>query len=540
MDCQVDQAISDIIVHEWTKFEKQIQDNVKLPGYWEASFISNDHLIMITRFGQVYTFHLKEHYWSQFEIQMSENNKYLTKMACLVRPNLIVEFQTAQQNEKDSTASLSILTWETDQGVAKNFCQRVQKLNIPLPSGVKEMYPDAIYSDGISLYVFGGYYGEDKIKRDSIYQINLETYEVLERKLEREKPYRKYNNFHSPGDVNRESVFYNGKLYALAREKGENGQIGLWVFDFDEMNWEKLQDAPTGRFESYALEFGCHVTRVNDEIFIYSIKDQEKHSTILNYDLKKKSWTDGFLIINSPKITPFSLEPLLVYQNSFISLNTISDGQRGPFEKTSLSVSSLRVPSEHERSTKEEIKAHMENLCEGKTEPDVVFKVEDQEFPANKSILSYRSSYFKNAFSSNMVESRSDVIPINDVRPKVFKALLQHIYLEEFEIEDDILEDLFKLANEYNMKKLSTDCQKKLIKKITIENAISYVLFAEKYGAEKLRKACLFFIIKNCEQVFKTPNFKDLNGDVCYEIVKLSNYYTNRDSKRDEVELLMI
>jgi len=138
-----------------------------------------------------------------------------------------------------------------------------------------------------------------------------------------------------------------------------------------------------------------------------------------------------------------------------------------------------------------------------------------------------------------MVESRSDVIEINNVRPKVFKALLQHIYLEDFEIEDDILEDLFKLSNEYNMKKLSTDCQKKLLNKITVENAINYVLFAEKYGAEKLRKACLFFIAKNFEKVFATPNFKELDGLDCIEIVKLSNYYTTRDPRKDEAELYM-
>jgi len=36
-----------------------------------------------------------------------------------------------------------------------------------------------------------------------------------------------------------------------------------------------------------------------------------------------------------------------------------------------------------------------------KEEKDVIFKVENEEIPANKSLLSLRSSYFKNAFSSS-------------------------------------------------------------------------------------------------------------------------------------------
>ena len=39
--------------------------------------------------------------------------------------------------------------------------------------------------------------------------------------------------------------------------------------------------------------------------------------------------------------------------------------------------------------------------------PDVVFKVEDQEFPAHRAALAYRSSYFKNAFASIFIRRSS-------------------------------------------------------------------------------------------------------------------------------------
>jgi len=154
-------------------------------------------------------------------------------------------------------------------------------------------------------------------------------------------------------------------------------------------------------------------------------------------------------------------------------------------------------PSEHERSIKKHLKNDMEDLCDGQTDPDVKFKVEDQEFPANKAILCYRSSYFKKVFSSNMMESHSETIPIFNVRAKVFKVLLQYMYLEDYEIQGDVVEDLFKLSNEYNLKGLNRDCEKMLTRSIEAGNVISFTLFAEQFEAENLREACLYFMANN-------------------------------------------
>jgi len=63
---------------------------------------------------------------------------------------------------------------------------------------------------------------------------------------------------------------------------------------------------------------------------------------------------------------------------------------------------------------------------------DVIFKVEDQEFPANKCILSARCSYFKKAFTSNMMESHNKEIPIKDVPAKLFKG--EYFFIESTKV----------------------------------------------------------------------------------------------------------
>ena len=97
---------------------------------------------------------------------------------------------------------------------------------------------------------------------------------------------------------------------------------------------------------------------------------------------------------------------------------------------------------------------------------------------------------------------------------------MQYIYLEEFEIDKDIAEDLFKLAHEYMLEKLKNDCEKILIKDIKLENIIRITQLAEKYEIETLRKACLIFIGQNCEEVFRTQNFRELDAEIFVDLCK--------------------
>jgi len=57
-------------------------------------------------------------------------------------------------------------------------------------------------------------------------------------------------------------------------------------------------------------------------------------------------------------------------------------------------------------------------------ESDISFKVEDKIIPAHKRILIQRSPYFASLFDSGMVESRQQVIEINDCEYSIFKGFM--------------------------------------------------------------------------------------------------------------------
>jgi len=53
---------------------------------------------------------------------------------------------------------------------------------------------------------------------------------------------------------------------------------------------------------------------------------------------------------------------------------------------------------------------------------DILFKVEGKIIPAHKSILTKKSRYFANLFKSGMVESRQQIIEMNDFEEQIFKG----------------------------------------------------------------------------------------------------------------------
>jgi len=203
-------------------------------------------------------------------------------------------------------------------------------------------------------------------------------------------------------------------------------------------------------------------------------------------------------------------------------------------------VNFLKNPSEQEKFEKEQMKNYIKILCEEKTDPDVIFKVEDQKLPANKFLLCYRSSYFKKVFSSNMMESHNATIPIFHVRAKVFNVVLQYIHFEDFAIEDDILEDVFNISNEYDLKELQRECEKVFIRSIEAENVIRLTLFAEQFEAENLRKACLYFMANNYKEISQSPSFKDLDEGTCTEVLNLYKNSAKYDFKKRIIELSII
>jgi len=476
--------------YKWKRLKGE-PDNFKLPENWIKGFISLNHLIIVSS-SQIYTFHLKDLYWSQLSAR-GESLSSLSSRSCLVRPGLIADLRT----KSNKTTSLECLTFKT-KDVPNDFEVKSHDLISSAPTQFSSDYP--LFSDQTSLYTFG--HNEQSrytpwILPGLLYQTNFENKDILEVKISGNVPCKRRDY---------QSIFHHGKLYLYGGYNDKRNILyDLWVLDLGELKWEKLQDINTIEFKPF-LNKSPFLLTFDDQILLCLKVDSS--CAVLSYNPYADSWSELRLAPDTPKFN----DPMTFvgYQDSII----LFTGQE---------VYSLRIPSKTNRFKGGQLKNLIDQLFIEKTHADITFKVEDEEFPANKCILSLRSPYFKNMFSSKMMESQSSAIPVPNVRAKVFKVILEYIYLSDIKLDNDIGEDLFKLAHEYLLEELKDECEEFLAKNIDEENVIKTISFAEQYEAMKLRKACLVFIMRNRDEVFKKHDIKELESKTILELFTIEH-----------------
>lgn len=126
-------------------------------------------------------------------------------------------------------------------------------------------------------------------------------------------------------------------------------------------------------------------------------------------------------------------------------------------------------------------------LFETGDQADVSFNVQGEVIPAHKVILTTRCEYFQAMFNSGLEESESKEITVPDIDPKVFKALLYHIYSDikpKFVGESTMA--LLSAADKYGVNHLKNQCENLLCDYLNANNIIEILLLAETHHCSKL------------------------------------------------------
>jgi len=133
---------------------------------------------------------------------------------------------------------------------------------------------------------------------------------------------------------------------------------------------------------------------------------------------------------------------------------------------------------------------------------DVTLTCGEKVFYCHKGILSARSPVFKAMFQYNMKENESGTVDIEDVQDEVFSELLQYIYTGTISLNiEKYCEELFAVADKYQVDQLKGSCENELISKIDAENCIEMLLLGDRYKARNLKKSAVDFFNKNKEKV---------------------------------------
>ncbi|RCV39104.1 hypothetical protein SETIT_8G196800v2 [Setaria italica] len=154
-----------------------------------------------------------------------------------------------------------------------------------------------------------------------------------------------------------------------------------------------------------------------------------------------------------------------------------------------------------------DVNTHLGHLLSSGVEADVTFQVGEETFAAHRLLLGARSSVFMAELFGPMKEKHTSHIKIDDMEPRVFKAMLHYIYT-------DSLPEMEKDADRYGLDRLKLICEDKLCNYISTGTAATTLALAEQHGCKGLKEACFKFLRSpgNLKTIMDSDGFKHLTA----------------------------
>uniref|UniRef100_A0A0K0F349 Speckle-type POZ protein-like (inferred by orthology to a human protein) n=1 Tax=Strongyloides venezuelensis TaxID=75913 RepID=A0A0K0F349_STRVS len=128
---------------------------------------------------------------------------------------------------------------------------------------------------------------------------------------------------------------------------------------------------------------------------------------------------------------------------------------------------------------------------------DCVIKVEDTEIKVHKAVLAARSSVFCDILKGTSEELQTNIIEIKDFNVEVIKKMLKYIYTDEVSDIQNMANQMFEIANIYELDRLKAFSEQSMCDSLTTDNVLERFALSDKYPTEILKKCCEELIIKN-------------------------------------------
>ena len=155
---------------------------------------------------------------------------------------------------------------------------------------------------------------------------------------------------------------------------------------------------------------------------------------------------------------------------------------------------------------------------------DVFIKCEDKTFKAHKVVLQARSTVFAAMFKSDMMESKTGVVNIKEMKTSVFKLFLKYLYSASLpKVSISNAKELYKAADQYDVEELKLACSQFLIRNVSRQNACDMLVLADLHSDKELREKAINYIIqqKIPEHGKKWPEFCQIHCTLANEVLNL-------------------
>ncbi len=143
---------------------------------------------------------------------------------------------------------------------------------------------------------------------------------------------------------------------------------------------------------------------------------------------------------------------------------------------------------------------------------DCTLKIGDRCFPCHRLIMAACSPYFRELFFSEDGKEKVNgkEVVLDDVDPNIMDMIIQYLYSAEIDLTDDNVQEIFAVANRFQIPSVFTVCVNYLQKKLSLFNCLAVFRLGLVLGVPRLAIAARDFIADRFETVAAEEEFLQL------------------------------
>ncbi|XP_014230689.1 uncharacterized protein LOC106655019 [Trichogramma pretiosum] len=146
--------------------------------------------------------------------------------------------------------------------------------------------------------------------------------------------------------------------------------------------------------------------------------------------------------------------------------------------------------------------------------------VGSEKFPVHKEILSSKSDVFAAMFKHEVQENDTKIVKIEDFEADVIDEMIRFMYTDEIKIPIEHPQDLYAVADKYQIEDLKAKCLEFLIFNLNFSNSTSLYKFAKLYDIDGLMKTLNSFFKKYEQHMVQEETYRNY---LC-ESINLGNF----------------
>uniref|UniRef100_A0A4W4EFQ1 BTB domain-containing protein n=1 Tax=Electrophorus electricus TaxID=8005 RepID=A0A4W4EFQ1_ELEEL len=143
---------------------------------------------------------------------------------------------------------------------------------------------------------------------------------------------------------------------------------------------------------------------------------------------------------------------------------------------------------------------------------DCTLKVGDHCLPCHRLILAACSPYFRDQFFSEDGKVKEDLkeVVLDDVDPNILEMIVKYLYSAEIELTDDNVQEIFAVANRFQIPSVFTVCVNYLQKKLSLANCLAIFRLGLVLNVPRLAVAARDYTADRFESLVNEEEFLQL------------------------------